>query len=417
MLSGRPGKLSLKSAPLQSFVFPGNSVDCRRWWLIGVMLILCGCEKSSSIPGTHDERLRFHESTLDQWRAGPDWATRLAAQEIGTYSVSSEVDLERPENVLSWLLTQAAAGPVVLPSEGYYYWSAVVGGREVSGNIRFCDAKAGVLHIGYFDRFDSNWQRGKTFRSQDGVAVSAIESDAELLVSVNYQGIERVFRVIQGRSLSGSPSIDTASGDEFICNLIDEAGWPLHLMWNRNRLTFFFRLNVAGKCNDKLFRVMTSGNYELLVAQRSRYAFIRDGTGGELILVGVLDRHIHDNSYFDGPFDQVPPDLDIGDKLRSMYPLLKTLRPIDEHGNYVDVQGVRVAISPYRRYSSVDNLVRIVRRLNLNTPRAWMDLSDPRVQDHEVGIRDGHSLSVSKHWPPTHRVSKSRDLDSTPPDR
>ena len=79
-----------------------------------------------------------------------------------------------------------------------------------------------------------------------------------------------------------------------------------------------------------------------------------------LVLVGVLSDNIARNNYYDGPFDQVPPNLNIKQELETVYPYVKLRGGIDQHGNFVSQHGVRVAISPYIVYSDTSEFVKEV---------------------------------------------------------
>lgn len=49
--------------------------------------------------------------------------------------------------------------------------------------------------------------------------------------------------------------------------------------------------------------------------------------------------------------DQVPPKLELEERLESAYPYVKG--KIDRHGNFIEVPGTRVAISPYLKYETL----------------------------------------------------------------
>jgi hypothetical protein len=91
-----------------------------------------------------------------------------------------------------------------------------------------------------------------------------------------------------------------------------------------------------------------------LVGQSSRFVFLEEN--GRDILVGVHKANIESNNYYDGPFDQVPPRLELQEMLEAAYPYVKERGGIDRHGNFKSLTGNRVAISPYLQYESLNKL-------------------------------------------------------------
>lgn len=107
--------------------------------------------------------------------------------------------------------------------------------------------------------------------------------------------------------------------------------------------------------------------------------------------------------YFDGPFDQVPPFLDIRDKLHIVYPYLKD-QGIDLHGNFLNQPGVRVAVSPYQQYENLSDIeLFIEKHIFLGSP------------DEPEFVRFVYESKMDFHK----KLSKSlpADSDMVPPDK
>lgn len=81
------------------------------------------------------------------------------------------------------------------------------------------------------------------------------------------------------------------------------------------------------------------------------------------ILVGVNSNQVRGNNYFDGPFDQIPPRLQIKELLERVCPYVKYRGGIDAHGNFLKLAHTRVAISPYVKYSSTSEFLQYANRV------------------------------------------------------
>ena len=71
----------------------------------------------------------------------------------------------------------------------------------------------------------------------------------------------------------------------------------------------------------------------------------------------IFEDNVRKNNYFDGPFDQVPPNLSIKNILEEIYPYVKDRGGIDDHGNFKALHHSRVAISPYVKYSNTSEFL------------------------------------------------------------
>lgn len=141
---------------------------------------------------------------------------------------------------------------------------------------------------------------------------------------------------------------------------------------------------------------------------------MKDTISGRWILVGILAENVMRNSFFDGPFDQVPPNLEIKSYLEASYPYCKDRGGIDLNGNFVALTGQRVAISPYLQYNTLDEALVFVREKFLPEAighpslrwqfvvREWkMDFVPPE------NTVEPHKLATSKSWPANHRRTLS----------
>jgi hypothetical protein len=86
--------------------------------------------------------------------------------------------------------------------------------------------------------------------------------------------------------------------------------------------------------------------------------FLRDPAVRRKVLIGVHGREVHYNSWYDGPFDQLPDtrvvlgELDMRDYIVAHTGLSPEV--MDRFGGIVAQSGVRVPVAPYRLYSELE---------------------------------------------------------------
>lgn len=235
---------------------------------------------------------------------------------------------------------------VVYPSEGYFYFKFYSGSRLISGNLRFCDSQDGIVHFGYFDEYDRSYSgHGQINHSVNGEVICQGQE-----VKVSFEGMTRIFKL--DSSWETKPSAPLLDDEELISGVLDESGHYFHLLYNSKVKQFVFLRDMENECPEQLIPIDFGGGGSFLLGLRSRFVFLK--LDGRQILVGVHSDNIKANNFFDGPFDQVPPRLQIKSKLESAYPYVKLRGGIDDHGNFEEVYGSRVAISPYVKYTAFE---------------------------------------------------------------
>ncbi len=342
----------------------------------------------------------WNQRWLESRWGGPLGSSQVPCDEAPEKSADiSEVRLDSPRSILRGVLEHAPKQPVVYPTEGYYYYTFRLGHRMISGNIRFAAARSGSISVGYFDREHPRRSRSAEFRDgEDGIVV---EEQPRGCVRLRIEGgPERVFRVIDHAELP-PPRMPLRSGEEIVASIIDESGVPFVLLWHEPSESFYYCLHDALPIGDVFDRV--HGHERFLVGRDSRFVLFEDQEGRRY-LIGVQQEQVRENSWYDGPFDQVPPHLAIRDKLERSYPYVRMRGGIDEHGNFCELEGQRVAISPYRDYVSVDDLIRECEAI-------WQEAST----DHDAVLRITYEPKRRFHerlanmppspaalWPPNH---------------
>ena len=267
-------------------------------------------------------------------------------------------DFDDPRSVLEYVLSNAPASPVVYPSELYYYYEFALGERIVSGNLRFTEADDGVLNIGYFDRLDQSAMRWAGFSAKDGVVVRM--SDDGMSAAVTCGETRREFALYQG-AFGNEDDIELEAGERYVSGILDESGYFLHLIYSEDNSAFYYVLQSNRTIPEPLIvldriRERLPGDIEILLGVDSRFVFLRDSSMGRTVLIAVNVDQTAANTYYDGPFDQVPPRLPLRPMLEAAYPYVASGKGIDAHGRFLGRVGQRVAISPYLDYRTFDEV-------------------------------------------------------------
>jgi hypothetical protein len=118
---------------------------------------------------------------------------------------------------------------------------------------------------------------------------------------------------------------------------------------------FLFILDETVKTTDQFER--TASSDRILVGKRTAFAFYRDHLRDRKIMIGAFEGNMVINSYFDGPFDQLPDNFIEGDTLRdaivAVDPDMKG--HIDRFGGWDD-GAQRFAVDPYVGYRMLSDL-------------------------------------------------------------
>lgn len=259
-----------------------------------------------------------------------------------------EIDPAKIETVFSYVWSQIRPSAVVYPTEMYYYYR--IPELELAGNLRFSNIKNGELSFAFYrtddsESFDSN-RDYKVFDEKDGLK---IENLSESRVDITYEGKSVTFHL---------PTIHTdrprnmklLPEEEIIAKIRDESATLFYLIFNGETDSFYYVLDEE----SPLTEILTQADKDIWLGERTQFAYFQDEKRNRKILIGVSTDNIMQNNYFDGPFDQVPPNLEIREKLYKAYPYTQYLNGLDPNGNFLDWKGSRVAISAYTDYPHPD---------------------------------------------------------------
>lgn len=280
----------------------------------------------------------------------------FAETEIASLA-AARVDASRPMDVLRYVLGAAGDEIMVYPSEGYYYFQFQNGPQRILGNIRFdlADAAEGKLNFGYSSprALDSELvNHFSVLTAADGVSLVAVPPFEYRL---GFEG--RTIRVLiydARRELAGPKPL--AAGETYVGPVFDESGVRLHLLFDEVENAFLFVLN--GDMPPAETYSAYPGSERVEIGDRTAYAFYRDTARNRRILVGVSYANVRSNSYYDGPFDQLPDRFVAPETMQALleraYPHLRGR--IGPRGLYLDSDYMRAMVAPYRHYDSLAQL-------------------------------------------------------------
>jgi hypothetical protein len=245
----------------------------------------------------------------------------------------------------------------VYPTENYYYFTFIHGGSRYAGNIRIepaDDGKVTVHFVYYQDASDWQEQGPLTHVVLDGSRGVGVEKVERLVYRLTYGGRSVVFALNDLSNVRPPPGT-LAPGETFIGPIFDESAVRFFLVYNSRLKLFHYILDETGRVADDF--VPDRRSRRLIVGRRTGFVFYRDHLRDRKILVGVYEANYRLNTWFDGPFDQLPDNFIEGETLRrailQVSPGLKG--HIDRFGSAPDGT-VRFLIRPYATYRTASEL-------------------------------------------------------------
>jgi hypothetical protein len=305
-------------------------------------------------------------------------------------------DIKDPMAVLAYVLSSLPARVTVYPTENYYYFKFLHAGVPIAGNFRFDprDRDKGRVYFGYYED-QADWKKdgfGQALELDDSRNVR-VERVDNLLYRVTYQSMSVLFTLNDVSQVK--PPVGAVGPDErLIGPVFDESGVRFFLVYNAKAKVFHYILNETAPVPDGLEALARSDR--VLVGKRTGFAYYRDHRLDRKILIGVFEQNVRLNSYYDGPFDQLPENFIEGETLRQAIidsdPTVKG--QIDRLGHFQDDEE-RYAITPYMQYRSENDLLTVHRCATDKRvpPVAYyrcfaMDEAGPRTVGRPLGLRE-----------------------------
>jgi hypothetical protein len=285
----------------------------------------------------------------------PKLHTNEAYVEEVTQATSLAVD--DPMAVFAFVLSGLPDRVKVYPTENYYYFTSIHRGVPYAGNIRIelGDGDKVTVHFVYYQDW-TEWREDSPLThivldSSRGVGVEKLD---RLVYRLSYGGKSVVF-ALNDLSQVKPPAGALAPDEKFIGPIFDESAIRFFLVYNSRLKVFHYILDETVNVADEFFQTRRSNR--ILIGKRTGFAFYRDHRLNRKILVGVYEGNYRLNTYFDGPFDQLPDNFIEGETLRQaileVSPGLKG--KIDRFGSSPSGE-VRYLIKPYALYRTERDL-------------------------------------------------------------
>lgn len=267
---------------------------------------------------------------------------------------SDTLDVNDPLKVFAFVLNSLPDRVTVYPTENYYYFRFLHDGVPYSGNIRIeVSDKDPTLHFAYYQT-ETAWHPDENAKeavlgAQQGIM---LEKKDRLLYRIAYKDKSVLFAL---NDLASAKPPALAPDERFIGPIFDESGMRFFLVFNDRLKIFLYILDETVKLADEFFALNEKSR--IMIGKRTGFAYFHDMKLERKILIGVYEDNLLLNTYFDGPFDQLPDNFIEGETLRSAIlaasPQLKG--KIDRYGRALD-RNIRYAIKPYLAYIELSDL-------------------------------------------------------------
>lgn len=314
----------------------------RRWLLISGCVALVGCAVL----------LGLATGPLN-WRGYASIETNQSL--IGASRTSVDVDdaatiFEHVFSALPWLA-------VIYPSGDHYYFSFPCSRGLVQGNLRLTPGlrAAGMIGMAYSLGVPG---RDKTVSVQlgrhQGFHITALGPRAWLC----YYHWRTVVFVLNHTPTAPPAQAHLLPGESWVVPVFDESGLQFQLVFQQDPAHLFWILNQ----DQPVAEDFDYAAPDIEIGHRTRFAFYVDQRNHRWILVGVDRRNTVENTWYDGPFDQLPVEIEAGRHglrqcLEKVYPNVHG--QIDDYGRFKLLPDMDVAVMPWALYDKVEDLAYI----------------------------------------------------------
>jgi hypothetical protein len=282
-------------------------------------------------------------------------------------ALETKVDLSNPKDVFRYVFANLQDEVIVYPTENHYYFEFSAQGKVVKGNIEISAEwrdKGGIIiaydEVNTFSQAPNNLSGAAILSTQDGIEVRKI---APFQYKIIFQGRTVTFNLNQIEQTLPH-RIRLTPEEVFVGRIFDESGLKFFLVFNQKFHHLFWLLDD----DEKMSETLTPIDDEILIGNRSAFAFYDDKPNARKILIGVSKNEVKKNSWYDGPFDQLPDNyiatgqVEVRKYMEAAYFYAKG--KINKFGIFLDDQESRVAITSYSFYSHPDELRQLVGEAN-----------------------------------------------------
>ena len=276
-----------------------------------------------------------------------------------------ELNLRDPKEVFRFVFANLRDEVNVYPTENYYYFQFAAQGRFIKGNVAlFAHGRdRGELSFSYDEASSGGGDDTEgavvhegALGAADGVSVKRV---TPFRYAVTFEGRTVFFNLnqVEQRMPAG---IRLTRDEVFVGQSFDESGVRFLLVFDRRMKHLFWVLNDEGDAPEPL----TPLTRDIYIGGRTGFAFYSDTENARKILIGVSEEEVRKNSWYDGPFDQLPDnyiasgEVEVKKYLEAAYPYAKG--KMDKFGVSLEDAESRVAVCSYLRYGDTSELKELV---------------------------------------------------------
>lgn len=278
-----------------------------------------------------------------------------------TLNMSNELD------VFKYVFHKMEDEVTIYQSENNLYLRFAAHGRVFGGIITLAilTRDQGVISLSYIERNENPniapkrdfIGGGGSFNKTHGVIVEKINNWRYKTTFEN----KTVFFNLYNPGMSPPKKAKLTKDEEYVGPVFDESGIELYLVFNKKVNELYLLLNEDRYVRDQFISI----GEDVLIGDRTSFAFYNDSENNRLILIGVRGENTIQNNWYDGPHDQMPDNyIHYGyipkylEYLEAAYPTLKGT--MDKYGHFLGRESGRVAVAPYSVYFYEQELLDIV---------------------------------------------------------
>lgn len=319
----------------RGFLHQDGMTRISKWLLIGLW---------GTFPAAKAEpRMDMHQPLTEAWLA-------------------AGLDVRNSDAVFAWVFQHLPPEVMVYPTENYFYWRLICGGREIRGNFRPASGlrEKGIVSFAYEEWLEfpddvlekDQLRIARRLGAEDGVTVSCPDP---LTCDISCEGKSVRFRFQNLPQLPPANPATLGPDERFVSRTWDESGLPFFLCYQTNARCFFWVLNEEKPVSEHFTALAPSTD----LGRRTGFVFWTDPAhANRKVLTAVREASIRRNDYYDGPFDQLADNYAAQVPLRATieaaFPALKG--QVDLYGYFTQGPdaGNRVALTSYLAYGTTE---------------------------------------------------------------
>jgi hypothetical protein len=265
------------------------------------------------------------------------------------------VEPNRPLDIFRLVYSRLGTHVIVYPTENYYYFVLFCRQGVLRGNLRLSPELRDKREISLTYTLDAS-ARSKL------ISVRITREQGLFLFRLNRFNYAALF---EGRpvlfsfnqiSTQPPPEVNFMRGETPVGPSFDESGISFYLVFQKYPAHFFWILNEHVPVPDVFDKISD----DVEVGTRTSFAVFKDRANSRKILIGASAKDMEANTWYDGPFDQLPDNyissgaVEVKRYVEDVYPY--TRGQIDMFGRFLLAPELRVLIAPYKAFERPEDL-------------------------------------------------------------